>query len=445
MESNIKNTIKLFENAKIQYANPLEINVAASNHIAEDKKKISVPPIAKPRRKKIESNYTKQAEYVNVIRVEGAQADSVSAIAPLDASSFNHYPPFDSTQSIYDSGLQAFDLALPEYVNISQYPELGASQLAYDSLQPFDLDQSEYANLLPLGISNEERYYDDSEGKWISIQKKQSKKPTKELVVKRIPIEVTQSAPIGLESKYANFPAPGLSSQPFHSYPEIQHLRVSKKKAKKSAKVIVKESCRETVQSEYPSQEGWDASFIQQFRTETETNALNSPKKLTEKQTRTPIIGKIKYADSHFIQSDIADTKQLHLSPENKLISSVEIQQDKKLNEMEKEYENSKIFRNESAGASGIKNKIRIMRKKNKSKDNFPGSLSAKFEKLKIQPIQEESILEEQIDTLTSSYEIIKRENVMKSSRFNFFEGKPKRLTYETTKSASNLGAMQNK
>ena len=134
MKSNIADKIKLFENAKIQHTAPLEFNPADSSQTKEEIIKLAPPPISKPRRKKklTQTKQAEQAEYVNVSPAAEAQW--------------------------YQASLS---------VSSSDYP-----QLADINLCPFDLEQSEYANLFPLGTSDTERFYLDPAEQCVAIPKK---------------------------------------------------------------------------------------------------------------------------------------------------------------------------------------------------------------------------------------------------------------------------------
>lgn len=216
MKNNIANKIKLFE-AKIQPITPFDVALVDSTQVKEKGVKFTSPPIAKPRHKKKRPAQTEQAEYVNIIQADGAKLGGYTSLSIPPSS---YYPQTESIQASYGSSLQSFDLTLPEYT----------TQLAYESLQPFDLAQSEYANLLPLGRSDKERFYADPEGEWVTIRKRHSQ----ESIVKGISLEATQSIQWDLaQSEYANLLPLGTSdTERFYADPEGQTVVVKKNKAK---------------------------------------------------------------------------------------------------------------------------------------------------------------------------------------------------------------------
>ncbi len=367
MESNIADKIKLFENTKIQYTAPLEVNSADSSQTKEEIIKLAPPSLSKPRRKKklTQTKQVEQAEYVNV----SPAAEAQWSLAPLSVSS-------------------------------SDYSQ------AYTNPCPFDLEQSEYANLLPLGISDTERFYVDPEGKYVTIKKKQTKKRAKELVAKETPIEAIQAVQFDLEqSEYANLLSLGASdTERFYADPEGKYVTIKKKQTKKRAKELVAKE--------------------------------------------TPIAGGIHYAELDLTQSnqvndlqrkklDDKNTEYSYLGSDNRLVLSNKADQDKVLSIANNE-QKTRLLGVEGVATVGTKNKIQRQRKKNKSKDDYLRPLTAKFEKFKIQAIQEES-------TLASSVEMKQKESMVDQYKFSFFAKKPEKLTQETKRSASNFSVIKNK
>ena len=351
MKSNIADKIKLFENAKIQHTAPLEFNPADSSQTKEEIIKLAPPPISKPRRKKklTQTKQAEQAEYVNVSPAAEAQW--------------------------YQASLS---------VSSSDYP-----QLADINLCPFDLEQSEYANLFPLGTSDTERFYLDPAEQCVAIPKKHTKKPSKESTAKETPIEATQS-------EYANLLTLEISdTERFCVDSEGRYLTIKKKQTKK------------------PSKES------------------------TAKET--PIAGEIDYAELDLTQSDQVNalqgekldntnTEYSYLGVDNRLIFSSKADQDKVLS-IANNAQKNRLLDVERVAAVGAKNR---------NKDDYLTSLTAKFEKFKIPAIQEES-------TLASSMETKQKESVASQYEFSFFARKPEKLTQESKRSASNFSVMQNK
>ena len=300
MKSNIADKIKLFENAKIQHTAPLEFNPADSSQTKEEIIKLAPPPISKPRRKKklTQTKQAEQAEYVNVSPAAEAQW--------------------------YQASLS---------VSSSDYP-----QLADINLCPFDLEQSEYANLFPLGTSDTERFYLDPAEQCVAIPKKHTKKPSKESTAKE--------TPIAGEIDYAEL---------------------------------------DLTQSD-------------------QVNALQGEK------------------------LDNTNTEYSYFGVDNKLIFSSKADQDKVLS-IANNAQKTRLLGVERVAAVGAKNR---------NKDDYLTSLTAKFEKFKIPAIQEES-------TLASSMETKQKESVASQYEFSFFARKPEKLTQETKRSASNFSVMQNK
>jgi hypothetical protein len=116
------------------------------------------------------------------------------------------------------------------------------------------------------------------------------------------------------------------------------------------------------------------------------------------------------------------------LGVDNRLIFSSKADQDKVLS-IANNAQKTRLLGVERVAAVGAKNR---------NKDDYLTSLTAKFEKFKIPAIQEES-------TLASSMGTKQKESVASQYEFSFFARKPEKLTQETKRSASNFSVMQNK
>lgn len=363
-KKNFLNKIKFFENPETQYTT--HINFSDSTQVEEEANKLISPPIAKPKRKKRKPIKNKQAKYVNIVRVEGAEAQW--------DTSFNNYPQFDSTQQTYSSS----------------------------SLQPFDLAQSEYANLLPLGISDTERFYVDPEGSWVTIKKNQPKASALEETQ-----EAAQSMQFDLaQSEYASLLPLSTPDTKYYVDPEGEWTAAKEKQVKKP-----------TIKA-------------------------------------APIEGVVQYAELDLTQpaylnilqktklDTISDSEYFHLGPDNTLTPSntVNLSKDVLQHAARDEREKSESLQMKSVVAPSVKNKTQLKRKKNIAKDNCPGSLSVKFEKLNIQTIQEEPTLGESCVLPDKE----QNESVKKPFRLKFFS-KPKKSMQEIKESIPNVASMQNK
>lgn len=399
MESNIKNKIKVFERTKTQCPASLDINPTTSTQ-AKETAKLVTRPTAKPRRKKKKPTQTEPTEYANFPPLgEGAEGS--------EYANLSEYPVFDPSQ-LASGGQVSLDFTESgsEYANLSDnYWEFeSTTQTDYSNLGPYDLEKSEYANLLPLGTTIEpqgslERIYADPEGALLSIPERPNP------LASEIPIEGAQ--PRLEQSEYANFPLSETDPEQFYKSFESARSTAKKKKTKKQSK---------------PSEQVSDPDKLQYAEHDlAQSHYVNVPHRSQLDTT----------------EEDAEDTQYYYQSHDNTLISSSPLDQDKVLNTARNEQEKVEPLEVQGEAVSGARNKIQ-RRKKNIRKENCPGSLPIKFEKLNIQPIQEE-VAEDRFRVFSSS-EMQQKEK--KPSLFNFFL---KKSTKEMKKPTASSKAMQNK
>lgn len=397
MEKNLKEKIKLFENTGTECA-------AFFSPQEKEEIKLNSTTTDKPRRKKKKQPIqTEQAEYVNIIPVGGAEASGY--FPPVSTSSCN-YLEFDSHQ-LDDASLQLSDLTQSEYANLQSFD---LTQSEYANLQPFDLAQSEYANLFPLAMSDTARFYADPEGQTLTIKKKKAKRRIKEPTENVISIEGVQSDQLNItKSEYANlFPLGMSDTARFYADPEGQTVTIKKKQTEEQTEeVSVKVTSADEVKyAELDLTQPYYANVL--HRSELDTTLTAEYCHLGHDNKLVPI----------------------NINPDQSTFSGAD-RNTRKTNESLEKGEGVSL---------GIKSKTRP-RKKSISKDNAPGTLSTKFSKLNIQPIQEE-IIDNNSQVLSDAAR--KKKDVTKSSRFNFFSKKPKKPMPEPD-SGYNTESMQNK
>lgn len=363
----------------------------------------AIAPVPKPRTKN-PLFPTEQAEYINIIPPEEAAA---ACTAPLDDPSFYYnYSedyPYDSAQ-------------------IEYYPE---TQLA------LDLEQSEYANLFLQGETEGARVYVDPEGNPLTIPKRQteyeagaySDNPYGEStqVAYYYPQAQQSFDSKQSESEYANLLFLGEAEKGERIYldPESNYIAIPEKKTEHTASFSPAISEASSCISVAP---------------------MKAKKKRSKKPAMTPKIDEVQYATLGLTQSDYANVIQerkletveyYHLGPDN-LLTPIPDQEEKQ----------SKLTTKKPMIAPSLtRNRNVIKRKKNRSKDNYPGSLSTAFGKLDIATIQEEQTVESERKSDSA---------VNQTNRFSFFPKANEKNTessVETGSSAYNFpsSSMQNK
>lgn len=348
----------------------------------KSKPRSATTPVPKPRRTKNPVFPTEQVEYINIIPPEEAAA---ACTAPLDDPSF--------------------------YYNYSDYPD-DSAQIEYypETQQSFD-SESEYANLFLQGEVEGARVYVDPEGNPLTIYQRQAEYEAG--AYSDNPKAQQSFDSKQFESEYANLLLLGEAEEGARIYldPESNYITIPEKKTEHAASFSPAVSEASSCVSVEP---------------------MKTKKKRSKKPAMTPKIDETEtqYATLDLTQPDYANVIQekklgtveyYHLGPDNRL-ALIPDQQEKQ----------SKLPPKEPMSTS-LTRKMIVKRKKNRSKDNYPGSLSTAFRKLDISTIQEEQAVTSERKSDSA---------VNQANRFSFFPKDNRENTESSVKtglSASNF------